>query len=163
MLIRRRVYGTALVIIAATLVGSGLASAHGGDTSLIHSCVNAGGRIRIVEATSSCSAQEQPLDWNKQGPPGPSLLSVVLRESSRLLTLAPGERDFVSSQCVDGEVVISGGALNAPEVVTVGRSSLFFDGTHSGWSVRFDNNTGETLTFTPSVGAECVPGSMSTG
>lgn len=163
MLSHRRVYGTAVMLVALTLVGSGLASAHGGDTSLIHSCVNAGGRIRIVGATSSCSGDEQPLDWNKQGPAGPSFLSVVLRQSSRLLTLAPGEGDFVSSQCLDGEVVVGGGVTNTSGFANLGSSGPFFDGTHSGWSVRFDNKSAETLTFIPSVGAECVPGTMSAG
>jgi hypothetical protein len=163
MLSHGRTYGTVLLVVALMLVGSGLASAHGGDTSLIHSCVNAGGRIRIVGATSSCLGDEQSLDWNKQGPAGPSSLSVVLRESSRLLTLAPGEGDFVTSPCLDGEVVVGGGVTNSSGFATLGSSGPFFDGTHSGWTVRFDNKSAETLTFIPSVGAECVPGSMSAG
>lgn len=161
MLSHRRAYGTAVVLVGLMLVGSGLARAHGGDTSLIHSCVNASGRIRIVGPTSSCLGDEHPLDWNQQGPTGPSFLSVVLRESSRLLTLAPGEGDFVTSQCLDGEVVVGGGVLNSSGFATLGTSGPFFDGTHSGWTVRFDNKSAETLTFIPSVGAECVPGSMS--
>lgn len=45
--------------------------AHGGDTTLIHSCVAKDGTIRIVSATSTCKNNETALDWAIQGPIGP--------------------------------------------------------------------------------------------
>jgi hypothetical protein len=161
MVLRTRTRSAVLVAVAATLAGAGIANAHGGDTSQIHSCVTRNGLLRVVGATSQCPKGEVPLDWNIQGPPGPSFLSVQLRESTRQLTLSPGQGDFVTSACLPGEVVVGGGPTNIPgPPVIVASSSLFFDGVHSGWSAQFVNNGTETVIVFPSVGAECVPGSM---
>ena len=54
------------------------ASAHGGDTNLIHTCVKTEkdgdlkGHIRISEPDGTCRSNEEPLDWSIQGPPGPA-------------------------------------------------------------------------------------------
>ena len=62
--------GTALV--AAVFLGAAtLVSAHGGDTSKVHSCVSKIGAIRIVGADTLCDSKETPLDWATQGVPGP--------------------------------------------------------------------------------------------
>ncbi len=163
----RRSYGSVLLLVAAILAGAGIASAHGGDTTLIHACVNKdSGGIRIVGATSHCLRSEVPLDWNKEGPPGPSSLSVVLRETSRQLTLAPGTGAEIASGCLSGEVVVGGGPTNIPgnvTNVTVAWSTVFFDGTSSGWLVRFENHGADTVTVFPAVSAECVLGTMSKG
>ncbi len=49
-------------------------SAHGGDTTRIHSCVfpNQGPVrvLRIIGATETCRENETPLDWNTQGAAG---------------------------------------------------------------------------------------------
>ena len=56
------------------LVGSGVASmvsAHGGDTTRIHACLNPGnGTIYVVGANQSCGPNQTALDWNIQGPQG---------------------------------------------------------------------------------------------
>lgn len=66
-----------LFIIAAFFAGSvvslttTLALAHGGDTSLIHSCYkNSTGVVRIIGINDSCGRNETALDWNKEGLPG---------------------------------------------------------------------------------------------
>ena len=47
-------------------------SAHGGDTTRIHSCVsNSSGSLRIIAATGTCRGGETALDWNIAGPVGP--------------------------------------------------------------------------------------------
>ncbi len=63
---------------AALTVGVGMALAHGGDPSTIHSCVdNKDGKTRIVGApgfgdpNQGCKNSETPIDWNQTGPPGP--------------------------------------------------------------------------------------------
>ena len=61
-------------VVAGAALGFGIyVSAHGGDTSRIHGCVdNRTGTIRIVGATQTCAAsKETPLDWNIVGPSGP--------------------------------------------------------------------------------------------
>ena len=49
--------------LIATAIG---ASAHGGNTQQIHSCVLLG-QVRIIEANQSCSRFEKALDWNIKG------------------------------------------------------------------------------------------------
>ena len=51
----------------ATIVG---VSAHGGDSTKIHACVNAAGNLKIVGAGDACNQNEIALDWNVQGVPG---------------------------------------------------------------------------------------------
>jgi hypothetical protein len=60
--------------VATAAFGLGVyTSAHGGDTSRIHGCVdNRTGALRIVGATQNCTAgKETALDWNIAGPTGP--------------------------------------------------------------------------------------------
>jgi hypothetical protein len=65
--------GIGIAVGAALIGGATLVSAHGGDTSLIHSCVNENsGTVKIVGASDSCKTNETALDWNIQGPTGPA-------------------------------------------------------------------------------------------
>lgn len=68
-----------LPIILSFLAGILLTSAvsfvyaHGGDLNLIHACVRTNnGSLRIIGANDDCNANETNLDWNIQGPPGPT-------------------------------------------------------------------------------------------
>jgi len=71
---RSNICVVAIVALVMGFVGAGLAtlaSAHGGDTNLIHACLNPGnGTIYVVGANQSCSQNQTPLDWNIQGPQG---------------------------------------------------------------------------------------------
>jgi hypothetical protein len=59
---------TALVAYAVTM-----ALAHGGDTTLIHTCVNnSSGTIKIIASDRECANNETPLDWNPSGVVGTS-------------------------------------------------------------------------------------------
>lgn len=160
------------LVIALLVVGGAVALAAGSipsEDGVFTACYDGGGNVKLLPTgTTKCPRNWfGPVYWNQEGPPGPtgppgpSFLSVVLRESSRQLTLAPGEGDYLSSGCLAGEVVLGGGPTASSPQVTIAGTGPFFDGTHSGWSVRFENHGAETVTFTPSVGAECVPGSMS--
>jgi hypothetical protein len=72
----RGIAAIALAVFAGLLgVSVGIAvqivSAHGGDTTRIHGCVqNNSGNIRIVGANDSCRGSESPVDWNIQGVQG---------------------------------------------------------------------------------------------
>jgi len=66
------------IIVALTVATAALGlgvytSAHGGDASRIHGCVdNRTGALRIVSAAQNCTAgKETALDWNIAGPTGP--------------------------------------------------------------------------------------------
>ena len=62
----------AVAALATVLATTSIVSAHGGDTSLIHSCVkNATGEIKIVGPAATCPANYRALDWNVQGVAGP--------------------------------------------------------------------------------------------
>lgn len=63
-----------LLLAVGILLGTGasaLVSAHGGNTTLIHACVNNNmGAIRIIGPNDTCANNETPLDWRIQGEPG---------------------------------------------------------------------------------------------
>lgn len=49
------------------------ASAHGGDATKIHACVNnASGEVKIVGPSSTCHHNSTAVDWNVTGPQGPA-------------------------------------------------------------------------------------------
>jgi hypothetical protein len=61
----------AFAVILLTLLSATFVSAHGGNTTLIHACVNnTSGEIKIVGANSNCPSNFRALDWNIQGPAG---------------------------------------------------------------------------------------------
>lgn len=72
----KNLFLVAVACVAGFLGGqaSTLVSAHGGDTTRIHSCVNPNsGEIKIVNANATCpSTHWISLDWNIQGEPGPA-------------------------------------------------------------------------------------------
>ncbi|HKG53610.1 MAG TPA: hypothetical protein VKB04_05080, partial [Anaerolineales bacterium] len=60
-----------LAVILVSLLSATLVSAHGGNTALIHSCVNnTSGEIKIIAATANCPSNYRALDWNIQGSAG---------------------------------------------------------------------------------------------
>lgn len=67
-----RFLSTILLIAMLSMSGVMYVSAHGGDITLIHACVNSRtGAVRIVSATTTCDAnKESALDWGIQGPKG---------------------------------------------------------------------------------------------
>jgi hypothetical protein len=77
LLLERRWRQHILMALGFALLGVSVitvASAHGGDTALIHSCVHkSNGNVRIVGADDSCHANtETALDWNAEGAGGPA-------------------------------------------------------------------------------------------
>jgi YVTN family beta-propeller protein len=68
-----RTIGIIGVVLLGALLFSTIVFAHGGDASLIHSCVKTSNhQIRIVGPNDTCGHNETPLDWNIQGLPGPT-------------------------------------------------------------------------------------------
>jgi hypothetical protein len=59
-------------VVLMSLLSVTLVSAHGGNTALIHACVNnTSGEIKIIGANANCPNNYRALDWNIQGPIGP--------------------------------------------------------------------------------------------
>jgi hypothetical protein len=63
-----------MMIVMTFLIFSNVLTllAHGGDLTLIHSCVrnNPPRTLRIISANDTCNSNETPLDWGIQGEPG---------------------------------------------------------------------------------------------
>ena len=58
-------------VVLLSLMSVTYVSAHGGNTALIHSCVNnTSGEIKIIAANANCPSNYRSLDWNIQGPAG---------------------------------------------------------------------------------------------
>jgi Collagen triple helix repeat (20 copies) len=72
-------WAAVFIVIQISLLSVTLVSAHGGNTALIHACVNnTSGELKIVGANANCPNNYRPLDWNiqglagQQGPIGPA-------------------------------------------------------------------------------------------
>jgi len=65
------VLGSAFVLALAGVTPA--VDAHGGDPTLIHSCVNkSSGEVKIVGATASCKNNETAVDWPATSAPAPA-------------------------------------------------------------------------------------------
>jgi hypothetical protein len=140
-------------------------SAHGGDITLIHACVNArSGAVRIVSATTTCDAnKETSLDWGIQGPKGdkgdtgsagpqgpqglqgePGFAGVLnVYRNVTPFTVPAGIDGFAAASCDPGDQLISGGfgigitnPAYVPKVVTNAPTNVGFYGT---WEVHIFN------------------------
>ena len=107
-----------------TLTGFGLGtmvSAHGGDITKIHSCVNnESGEVRIVNASVSCRGNETALDWNITGPTGPQGPSTDAFATFQELGDSRGPIS------VPPATFVTVGSLNLPAGSYVVTASLFF-------------------------------------
>ena len=87
-------------------------------------------------------------------------LNVTLRESARTFALAPGQTTIVASVCGSGEVVLGGSATAASVGVTQTWSSLFYDGSFSGWAVEYRNDTTSPVSAYAQTAALCTAGAL---
>ena len=82
-----------LLVIAVLVIGllaASMASAHGGDTTRIHACINnSSGTIHVVGPDGACNGNEMAVDWNIQGVAGLSARRVMGAKSSREGGIAP--------------------------------------------------------------------------
>ncbi len=161
-----------LGLVVVTLSFSGVALAWGGSDT-IHACAKkAGGQLRMAE---HCLSSETAVTWSErgprglQGPAGPSDLTVVTREVSRTITVAPMSTVLpagdpavgIPALCETGEVAISGGITGyGPDLfgLTTVTSGPTGDSTRSGWMVQFVNPGKENVTATLRMSVLCVPG-----
>jgi len=90
-------------------------------------------------------------------------LELILRESKRTLTIAPGGEDFVATPCLAGEVAVTGGPTSIPSGPTILYSTLSYDGNRSGWMVQYKNTSAATITITPATSVTCTKGKISLG
>ena len=122
-----------VIVMVAALVVAGLGTmavtqlrAHGGDASLIHSCVKDSGKIKIVDSAQDCKDNETAVDWGA-GPHGagggrgaPSLYTAT---SSDVDVATPSAglpvAGTATAACDSGDQV-TGGEFNAPIDIYIG-------------------------------------------
>lgn len=61
----------AITLVAGLLVG-GIAIAQQEEPETIHACTLPNGLVRVVDVGDDCRRGETPLQWNVEGPPGPT-------------------------------------------------------------------------------------------
>lgn len=155
MRVQRTILAAGAMLIV-TLVGGGTwALAHGGNTELVHSCVNnQSGDIRVVEPKDECMKGETPLEWNFQGPTGlqgpigrPGVLGFYTRFN--LGGACPdGFNCAAIAVCDPGDAVTGGGfehgAVSSDGNVTVMQSLPTSDTI---WQVILGNYSGSNVDF----------------
>ena len=138
-----------LVGLAIGAVAITAANAHQGPVAsgVIHGCVTKTGDLKVISATATCAANEQPLDWNAQGAPGVSGRVMVRQE-------VPASTETFKQanvMCPAGTKVLGGGYdHNAGETVTVTSFPRieFDDFAPSGWIARARLIPGQPTTAT---------------
>ena len=90
-------------------------------------------------------------------------LQVFLREVSQSFVLAPGQSGGVTSPCLPGETVVGGSPTGIPGNVTIAYSSLFFDGSKSGWTVQYRNDSTQPASVQATTAALCTAGRLTPG
>jgi hypothetical protein len=101
----------ALAVAGLALGGIAYASIPDGS-GVIHGCYgNSNGQLRVIDdAQQTCKNQETPLDWNAQGPPGPSGLSHAYQASDPNLIgpLSSTPNQILSLSLPPGNYVVVG-------------------------------------------------------
>jgi hypothetical protein len=110
-----------LAIFVALLGVPTIAGAHGGDTTMIHTCVNNNsGSVKFIAADGSCHNNETPVDWDKAARTTPGTFTVDCDAGQTIQDtikdLIAGDTLLVSGTC-DENVLISG--ATAPNSLTL--------------------------------------------
>ena len=66
----RKRLASPVLAAAALAIGAAPAGAHGGDTALVHSCIDNAGNVKIVAANATCKPSEVALDWARNAAQG---------------------------------------------------------------------------------------------
>ncbi|PKB64170.1 MAG: hypothetical protein BZY80_03470 [SAR202 cluster bacterium Io17-Chloro-G2] len=139
---------TVLLVALLAMAVASQVSAHVGApaSGVIHSCVNqASGELKIQSATEDCKKNQSPLDWNIQGPPGPSGGGATFYDRAGSTFLGDGSTGTAEAFCDAGDSAISGGYQleNPPwfsgEPARIERFSL---STPQSWMARGFNPVG---------------------
>jgi hypothetical protein len=132
---RLRTIALLLAVLGASILGSGvtaMVSAHGGDASMIHACLNPGnGTIYVVGANQACGPNQTALDWNIQGSAGPAgpvgpagpigptgVANITIRPDT-LLNQVVGDFRISTAFCLPGEKLTGGGATSTPNYAII--------------------------------------------
>ncbi len=143
-------------MLVVTLVGGGAWElAHGGDTHLVHACVNdESGGTNFVGPSADCMKNEAPLDWNIQGqsvPQAPVAKPGVLgfyTRSNLGVACPDGFNCPAIAVCDSGDAVTGGGfemgAVSRDGSITVMQNRPTSDTI---WQVILGNYSGSDVDY----------------
>jgi hypothetical protein len=118
-----------------------LVGAHGGDTSLIHGCVNnANGLVRIVGATNTCQSHETAVHWPATAPSagGARFLALLASETVVALTNLNTQWDDIPGLSASFTTTAQGCI-----VATLTLENSLDTGRHPSARILLDNNVME--------------------
>jgi parallel beta-helix repeat protein len=105
----RWLIGMAVGFFGVSLGLAGQLYAHGGDTTMIHSCVNnSSGTVKFVGSNDACKTNETPVDWEKAARTTPGTFNVDCDAGQTIQdaldNLIPGDTLLVSGTCNENVV-----------------------------------------------------------
>lgn len=163
----KRTLVTALVAVAAVAAAGIAYAAIPSGNGVISACKTKDGAVKLIdkEAGQGCNSSQQLVEWNQQGPPGPtgqegpagvagedgfSGYGVVTQAGA----VAGGGTGLVVATCSAGKKVLGGGWWANPQThVLVARSRP--NGTATAWEVSVLNEH-PTVAITFNVYAICA-------
>jgi hypothetical protein len=109
----RKLAAVLVAIIAAVLVGAGIAYASiPGPDGVIHACYkNSDGSLKAIDSAANCPNGYTPLNWNQTGPQGPAGDLSGLEYVQAISANDASQFKTVVVTCPTGKVVVSGGGF----------------------------------------------------
>jgi hypothetical protein len=99
-----------LAVLAFVVIGTDIGFAQSTDSEEIFACVlKQSGQLRVVADLSECKPSEEPLSWNREGPPGTISLQIVHQTTD--VPTSEANRSFIlaSALCPSGTNATGGG------------------------------------------------------
>lgn len=122
-------FSVRLVLVCVSTLFATAVLAHGGDTTLIHACVNASsGTLKLVSPDQECEKNWNPVDWGIQGPPGPADPALLGRISAieNQLTAIQTELSKLTDQLALPEMFIENVAVTEGDaLITISLSKPY--------------------------------------
>jgi hypothetical protein len=163
--VRRRWILPAAVALAVAAGVSTVALASIPDSSgVIHGCRHKTlGVLRVIDSDAGqhCLATEAELNWNQQGPPGPSGVGRQLVERSVSIDTTPSGSDQLKInevvQCPAGKAAVNGGyRFDAPNPPYDGYRRAFGGPDGTGWRVLDSKFVDQPIPVPVTLWAICV-------
>jgi parallel beta-helix repeat protein len=146
-------------VISVVLLGwPMMVSADGGDTGLVHACINPNGLTRIITPIGSCNASETPVHWSATSPRTvPATFTVNCNGgetiSAKFTGLIPGDTLLVSGTCNENVVI----PFEAQRITLDGQGTATINGPDAATATLVVRGRGITIRgFTITGGLEGV-------
>lgn len=128
-----------LAIFVALLGVPMLVSADGGDTSLVHACVNPSGVAKIITPDGTCSSSETPVHWSSTSPRTVPASFTVDCDAGQTIQGALG------GNLIPGDTLLVSGMCDENVTLSAAKAELTLDGQRSATNVGATINGGITI------------------